>query len=181
MCIYVGLFCIYIGLFYIYIGLFCINISLLCIYVGLFYIYIGLFYIYIGLFCINVGLFYIYISLFCIYTPLQGSNVESSPHTATHCNSPLQGSDAERIGIVDFGFEIVIGYILDGRVREHTHTHLCMRVCCSVLQRVAVCCSVLQCVAVCCSVMQCVASHYKTLCNTRQHTTKHSATHCIML
>jgi len=35
--------------------------------------------------------------------------------------------------------------------------HMCVAVCCSVLQCVAVCCSVLQCVAVCCSVLQCVA------------------------
>ena len=40
--------------------------------------------------------------------------------------------------------------------------HMCVAVCCSVLQCVAVCCSVLQCevllqcVAVCCSVLQCL-------------------------
>ena len=45
--------------------------------------------------------------------------------------------------------------------------HVCVAVCCSVLQCVAVCCSVLQCVAVCCSVLQCVAvmcAHIATRC-----------------
>ena len=43
------------------------------------------------------------------------------------------------------------------RMTHRVTSHICVAVCCSVLQRVAVCCSVLQCVAAFCNVLQCVA------------------------
>jgi len=62
-------------------------------------------------------------------------------HTATHCNTHVTCTEEWRQGFHAHKIDI----------------HLCVALCCRVLQSVAECCSVLQCVAVGCSVLQCVA------------------------
>jgi len=66
--------------------------------------------------------------------------------TATHCNT-LQHT-------VRWCHTCHMRHITVWDERWETTSHVCVAVCCSVLQCVAVCCSVLQCVAVCCSVFR---------------------------